>query len=156
MNNTTDEEVASLIKELEELQLKIGVVTNRLRSVQRDNKTTSETPPHDNTTEDEAQATKPRRSKRQKEVRVNDKKVENKPKKVNNDKARNKSKTYVYKKGDRIRVKNPTRKQRVTIGTVNKHRRNGYVDFTLDDGITTCRAYKNVELICKAEDRNKF
>ena len=145
MNNTTDEEVVALIKELEELQIKIGVVTNRLRSIQRDNEPTSETPTHNNTTEDEAQATKPRRSKRHKEVRVSE------------NKTGNKSKTpYVYKKGDKIRVKNPTRKQRVTIGTVNKHRRNGYVDFTLDDGITTCRAYKNVELICKAEDRNKF
>ena len=138
MSNETDEEVTSLIKELEQLQLRIGTVTNRLRDLQRKDTPINKTLSNRWTTEDNREVTKSRRNKREKD------------KDTYNDNSETKIKKYTYKKGDRILVKNPTSKQRVNIGTVNRHRRNGYVEFTLDDGEITCRAYKNVELISKA------
>ena len=138
MSNETDKEVTSLIKELEQLQLRIGTVTNRLRDLQRKDTPINQSSSNSWTTEDDREATKPRRNKREKD------------KDTYNDKSETKIKKYTYKKGDRILVKNPTSKQRVNTGTVNRHRRNGYVEFTLDDGVITCKAYKNVELISKA------
>ena len=138
MSNETDEEVTSLIKELEQLQLRIGTVTNRLRDLQRKDTPINKTLSNRWTTEDNREVTKSRRNKREKD------------KDTYNDNSETKIKKYTYKKGDRIVVKNPTSKQRVNTGTVNRHRRNGYVEFTLDDGEITCRAYKNVELISKA------
>ena len=125
MNEGHDEEVQSLIEELERLQLRIGTVNQRLRNLQNRRSSTSNVGVGDRS----------RRSKREKEER--------KGRGVTS----NDTKEYVYKIDDKVRVLNPTKKQPIDTGRVTGYTRNGYIKFTLDDGIETCRASKNLELI---------
>ena len=57
------------------------------------------------------------------------------------------AKKQVFDIGDRVRVLNPTSKQTVHTGVVTGYTRNGYIKFTLDNKISTCRARQNLELI---------
>ena len=134
MNNEHDEEIQSLIEELERLQLRIGTVNNRLRNLeQKRNNGSSSSEIGSN----EAQH-RNRRSKREKETG---------PSKKPASKVKSK---HCFEIRDRIRVKNPTKNQPVDTGRVTGYTRNGYIRFDLDDGTSTCRASKNLELIEKA------
>ena len=134
MNNEHDEEIQSLIEELERLQLRIGTVNNRLRNLeQKRNNGSSNSEISSNETQHRS-----RRSKREKETGPSKKPA-----------SRTKGK-HCFEIRDRIRVKNPTKNQPVDTGRVTGYTRNGYIRFDLDDGTSTCRASKNLELIEKA------
>ena len=134
MNNEHDEEIQSLIEELERLQLRIGTVNNRLRNLeQKRNNGSSNSEISSNETQHRS-----RRSKREKETG---------PSKKPASRAKGK---HFFEVRDRIRVKNPTKNQPVDTGRVTGYTRNGYIRFDLDDGTSTCRASKNLELIEKA------
>ena len=81
MNNERDEEIKSLIEELQNLQLRIGIVTHRLRSLESDS--------------NEIDRPRARRSKREKEL-ASEKVVEE---------------TVVFEVDDIIRVRNPSKGQ---------------------------------------------
>ena len=123
MNNKRDEEIKSLIEELQELQLRIGVVSHRLRTLESDN--------------NRNERTRARRSKREKEVGSID------------NTGSDKEESILFEVEDIIRVKNPSKGQ-VDRGIVTGYRKNGYISITLDNGIKTCRDKKNLELIEKS------
>ena len=75
--------------------------------------------------------------------------VQTKPRRTKRDKSKRSQqiKKYGFDVGDRVRVLNPTSKQTVHTGKVTGYTRNGYIKFTLDNDISTCRARQNLELI---------
>lgn len=60
-----------------------------------------------------------------------------------------KGKEEVLKRGQRIRMRNPTKKQPVAEGKVTRYYSNGMIEVELDDGLTTCRKRANLILLEK-------
>ena len=137
MNEEQDEEVRSLIEELERLQLQIGAVNQRLRNLESRRHTITETVASQNSSNSVGDSS--RRSKRK------------------DTKARGRHRTgpksTVFEIGDKVRVLNPTKKQPIDTGRVTGYTRNGYIRFTLDDGIETCRSSKNLKLVSSVNER---
>ena len=133
MSNEQDEEIETLIQELEHLQVRIGAVNERLRVLgnRRSSDSTQFTTRNDSEVVG-SEGAKHRRSKR-------DKTSQSAPKTK-----------HIFEVGDRIRIKNPTKKQPIHVGFVTGYTTIGYVQFELDDGAITCRAPKNLILIEKA------
>ena len=140
MNDDHDEEVQSLIEELERLQLRIGAVNQRLRNLERRRHDTVN--PETDRTDNDVVGSRSRRSKREKEGHKGRKTI------------MGRTEERTFKVGDKVRVLNPTKKQPIDTGKVTGYTRNGYIRFTLDDGIETCRASKNLELIASVNERN--
>lgn len=83
----------------------------------------------------------------------------NRPRRSKRDKAtRSRSKAqsipahsnHIFIREDRIKVLNPSNKEQTVEGRVTGHTRNGFVKFTLDNGISTVRKPTNLILIKKA------
>jgi len=123
MSNKRDQEIKSLIEELQNLQLRIGVVTHRLRSLESDNS--------------ENDKARTRRSKRERELAST--KVA----------TPDKEESVLFEVDDIIRVRNPSKGQ-VDTGKVTGYRKNGYISITLENRIKTCRDKKNLTIIRKA------
>ena len=124
LRNLTDI-VSSLEEKLLHLTLDLEAAKTSLSVLKQEEERSPKSNPSD-------AFTRPRRSKRDKVITS----INSQPSIQSNKR--------IFKVGNRIRVLNPNKRQTITTGLVTGYTRNGYVQFTLDDGTITCRAPHNL------------